>query len=164
MAEVLLAGIADTPVLFDGIGAADVFTAGILVNERRLTLLREGRIDELVEDIVGPEHDVPVMRDPSLFTRARALEKVSDEFRKFLDAADPMSSFYFWNRRRRDIGCSPFALLKRHCNKLHTPYLDPDLVRFLSGISPSITVDGRLHTDTISKAFPEFADIPYAHS
>jgi asparagine synthase (glutamine-hydrolysing) len=163
MAEALLAGIVDTPILFDGIGAADVFTAGVFLSERRLKLLQERRIDELVEDIVGAEDNVPVVRDTGLFTRQRALEKVNDEFRKYLDAADPISSFYFWNRTRRDIGCSAFALVRRHCDKLYTPYLDPDLVRFLSGISPTMTVDHRLHTDTIAKAFRTFADIPYAH-
>ena len=43
------------------------------------------------------------------------------------------------------------------------PYLDIDLFRFLSGIPDSATVDHELHTTTIRRAFPEFADIPYAH-
>lgn len=161
LAEALRAGIATTPVLFEGIGG-DVLSAGPYLTEIRLKLLREDRIDELVEEIVGPEEDLPVLRDVKPFSRHRALEKVNEEFRRHLRTADPISSFFFWNKTRRDIGCSPFALMKQHCHKLYAPYLDADLVRFLSGVSPSVTADHNLHTDAIARAFPNFADVPYA--
>ena len=161
LAEALSAGIATTPVLFEGIGG-DVLSAGPYLTEVRLRLLREHRIDELVEEIVGPEEDLAVVRNVKLFSRQRALEKVNEEFRRHLRAADPISSFFFWNKTRRDIACAPFALMQQHCQKLYAPYLDSDLVRFLSGISPSVTADHNLHTDAIVRAFPNFADMPYA--
>jgi asparagine synthase (glutamine-hydrolysing) len=160
MMEAIAGGMVTTPVIFDGLGG-DVLSAGEFLTARRLKLLNESRIDELVEDIVGSGEKVMVVRQPSLFPRWRALDKVSEEFRKHLRAPDPISSFYFWNRTRRDTGCSALALL-RSSSEVHTPYLDPDLSRYLAGIPPSMTVDHQLHTDTIRKAFPQHANIAYA--
>ncbi len=159
LTEAVLKGMAETPVLFDGIGG-DVLSAGTFLTEERVKLLAENRIDELVEHLVLK--NLPAIRDLSLFPRQRALEKVSEELRKHLKAPDPISSFYFWNRTRRDIGSSAFALLRQRGQTVYAPFLDPDLSRFLAGLRPSITVDHRLHTDVIARAYPEHADIPYA--
>jgi hypothetical protein len=161
MTEAVLSGIVETPVLFDGIGG-DVLSAGLFLTPLRVKLLEQCRTDELVEDIVG--ETLPTLKDTSLFPRSRALEKVSEEFRKHLAAPDPISSFYFWNRTRRDIGSSAFALLRQRGQTVYAPYLDPDLSRYLAGLKPSTTVDHQLHTDVITKAFPDWADIPYAPS
>jgi len=161
MIEAILGGLVTTAAVFDGIGG-DVLSAGLFLNERRLKLLNEARFDELVEDIVGPEENVVAVRETSLFPRRRALERVSEEFRKHLQAPDPISSFYFWNRTRRDIGCSAFTLLRSRSQTVHAPYLDPDMCRYLAGIPPSMTVDHNLHSDTIRKAFPQYAGIVYA--
>ncbi|HLH03206.1 MAG TPA: asparagine synthase C-terminal domain-containing protein [Bryobacteraceae bacterium] len=161
MTEAVLSGLAETPVLFDGIGG-DVLSAGLFLTAHRVHLLEQHRIDELVDDIVGKT--LPTLRNPSLFPRQRALEKVNEEFRKHLAAPDPISSFYFWNRTRRDIGSSAFALLRQRGQTVFAPYLDRDLSRFLAGLTPSLTVDHQLHTDVIARAFPQWADIPYASS
>jgi hypothetical protein len=160
LAEAVLDGVADSPVLFDGIGG-DVLSAGLFLTEQRVKLLAENRIDELVEDIVG-RNQLLMFRDTSLFPLQRALEKVNEEFRKHLGAPDPISSFYFWNRTRRDIGCAAFALLRQGQKTVFAPYLDPDLCSFLAGLQPAITSDHQLHTQVIAKAYPEYADIPYA--
>jgi hypothetical protein len=43
-----------------------------------------------------------------------------------------------------------------------TPYLEPTLFEFLSRIPPEFTWDHDLHTETIARAYPEWADIPYS--
>jgi hypothetical protein len=161
MAEAVLNGVIDTPVIFDGIGG-DVLSAGLFLNDKRVQLLNQNRLDELVEEIVGP-YNLFMFRDPSLFPRSKALEKVDEELRKHLKAPDPISSFYFWNRTRRDIGCSAFALLKANREAVFAPFLDPDLCSFLAGLPPSVTCDHQLHTEVIAKAYPQYAGIPYAH-
>lgn len=125
-----------------------------------MKLLTEDRIDQLVDELVGKKFTLH--SKPITFPRQRALEKVNEEFRKHLKAPDPISSFYFWNRTRRDIGSSAFALLRQRGQTVYAPFLDPDLSRFLAGLQPSMTVDHTLHTDVISRAFPEYADIPHA--
>jgi asparagine synthase (glutamine-hydrolysing) len=161
MAAAVFNGFAKGRILFDGIGG-DVLSAGLFLTPRRMMLLEENRIDELVEDIAGPEEHIFGVDNKWLFPRWRALDKVNEEFRKHLSAVDPISSFFFWNRTRRDIGCSTFRLLRYGVRTVHTPYLDPDLTAFLAGLPPSMTGDHALHGDTIARAFPEFADVPYA--
>ena len=161
MAEAVYNGMANGHVIYDGIGG-DVLSAGLFLSEKRVRLLNEGHIDELVEDIVGPNEKVFGVDDPTVFPRWRAVEKVSEEFRRHLNAPDPISSFYFWNRTRRDIGCSPFALLQEKAKQVHTPYLDSEVVTFLAGLPPEITVDHHLHRDVIARGYPEFNDVPYA--
>jgi asparagine synthase (glutamine-hydrolysing) len=109
MAEAIMAGLVRKRVVFDGIGG-DVLSAGRFMTDARFQMLRCRRFDELVEDIVGPDETVFGIDDDTLFRRWRAVEKVNDEFRKRLGAPDPVSSFYFWNRTRRDIGCSAFSI------------------------------------------------------
>jgi hypothetical protein len=161
MAEAVMAGLVKRTVVFDGI-AGDVLSAGLFLTDARIQMLMRGRLDELVEDIVGPEENVFGVDDETLFPRWRALEKVSEEFRKHLGAPDPISSFYFWNRTRRDIGCSPFKLLRLSAQGVHTPYLDPEVCRFLASLPPSVTVSHTLHAETITRAYPDFAHISYA--
>ncbi len=161
LTEAILEGIAETPVLFDGIGG-DVLSAGAFLTDKLVALLTENRIDELVESLVS--YNLPAIRNVSLFPKERALEKVNEEFRKHLAAPDPISSFYFWNRIRRDIGSSAFALLRQRGQTVYAPYLDPDLSRFMAGLTPAMTANHRLHSDVIAKAYPEYADIPYAET
>jgi hypothetical protein len=96
-----------------------------------------------------------------MFPREDALHRVSTEFRRHLAAPDPISSFYFWTRTRRDIGASAFGLLRPNGQTMFAPYLDADLFRFLASLPASMNVDHQFHTDTIARAYPEFNDVPY---
>lgn len=163
MAEAVLAGLVKNRVIFDGI-AGDVLSRGHFLNEARLEMLAYNRIDELVEDIIGPQQTLFGIDDHTLFPRWRAVEKVNEEFRKHLGAPDPIASFYFWNRTRRDVGCSAFRLLRHSAKTVHMPYLDSELCRFLASLSPRLTAGQTLHAETIAAAYPQFAHIPYAKS
>ena len=56
------------------------------------------------------------------------------------------------------------------CGLLHKvptvyyPFLDHVLYDFLTSIPPSMLADGTFHTDTLLRAFPEVAHIPFAES
>jgi hypothetical protein len=154
--------IAGYDAMYDGIGG-DVLSAGLFLTQQNTTLLEQGKTDELVETIVGPHERVPLLRDSSLFPRSDALERVSQEFRRHLVAPDPISSFYFWNRTRRDIAAAPFALLRPVGRQVLTPYLDSDLFALLYSLPPSMTRDKQLHDEAITKAYPDFSDVPYGH-
>ena len=84
------------------------------------------------------------------------------EISRHLHTANPVSSFYFWNRTRRDIAESAFALLVSQGRQVHAPFLDWDLFQLLASLPAQMTVDHRLHTDVIRKAFPEVAHIGFA--
>jgi hypothetical protein len=41
------------------------------------------------------------------------------------------------------------------------PYLEPELYDFLASLPAEMLLDHAFHTDTISRTYPEYADIPY---
>jgi hypothetical protein len=92
-------------------------------------------------------------------TLERARARLSREVAAHMDAANPIGSFYFWNRTRREIALGPYALMRDLT--VYAPYLDADLFDLLAGLPAPLLMDRRLHTDAIAKAYPAFADVPY---
>lgn len=92
---------------------------------------------------------------------ALARERLGREIERHLASPNPVTSFYFWNRTRRTVALPPFALL-RDIPDVYAPYLDHDLFDFLVTLPADMLMDHAFHTDTIARAYPDFADIPYA--
>jgi len=149
---------------YDGIGGDILSGQPARVDSRKVALVEEGRIEELAELLVssGPLY---LVKNPALFPRREeAVALVHAEISRHLDAVNPVKSFYFWNRTRRDIAESAFALLVSPGQQVHAPYLDSDLFQLLASLPAQMTIDRRLHTDAMHKAFPEFANIGFASS
>src|SRR5690606_17873402 len=72
---------------------------------------------------------------------------------------NPSRSFYFWNRTRREIALQPFALFNGL--RVETPFLDEKVWDFLDGLPFEMVADQRFHTETILRAYPEYAHIPF---
>lgn len=144
---------------WDGI-AGDVLSAGLFLRERNLQMFRNNRLDELADSLI-PTGRVPYFRDQSLFVRTDAVNAVRVELAKHKQAPNPVGSFYFWNRTRIQIAASTFGLLSPNDQPILTPYLDRELWNFLSALPAEMLIDHKLHTDAISRGYPEFADIPY---
>jgi hypothetical protein len=77
-----------------------------------------------------------------------------------MDAPNPIASFFFWNRTRREIALAPFALLGGRA-VVFTPYLDHHLFDFLSSLPLSLLDDQRFHSDTIAQAYPHASSLRY---
>ena len=155
---------------YDGIGG-DVLSAGLFLNRQRLALFHAGQFDELalllMKEFAGWNHvDEPVVE--AFLTRdgykkmhlTVAAERLVCELQKHADEPNPVSSFFFWNRTRREIALSPYGIFKEVGNAL-TPYLDAELFDFLSSLRASFFLDHSFHTETIARAYPAFATIPY---
>jgi asparagine synthase (glutamine-hydrolysing) len=148
--------------LFDGIGG-DVLSAGLFLDEKRLRLFEGGRLRDLGECVLGNEGYLPGLLSAAAyrrFNRELALDRVVGELGRHVDAANPVGSFYFWNRTRRCVALGPFGILNRACS-VFTPYLDPDVHGLLASLPAAMFLDHRFHADTIARAFPRFAEIPY---
>ncbi|MGD2093766.1 MAG: hypothetical protein PVH77_02040 [Phycisphaerales bacterium] len=150
---------------YEGIGG-DILSAGLFVDKNKLGLFRQGKYELLAEHLMPEKKEIllqelikpDIMKD---MKREKAVAKLAEELQNHTYAPNPVSSFYFWNRTRRSIALCPFAL----CNGvdyLYTPYLDKEVFDFLTSISGDIFVDSTFHRDTISQAFTEYIDIPYA--
>jgi asparagine synthase (glutamine-hydrolysing) len=131
------------------------------MTERNVSLFEQGRLDELAEDLTL-KGDIPLAIDPSLFPRDAALQRVYSELRKHIKAANPVGSFYFWSRTRRDIGSSAFGIVGGDGREVITPFLDRKLWTLLAGLPARMLLSRTFHTDTIARSFPEAAKLPYA--
>jgi hypothetical protein len=98
----------------------------------------------------------------SLVTRDRAIARLVPELATHIAAPNPVSSFFFWNRTRREIALGPYGVMQGLT--VYAPYLDRDVFDLLASLPAALVMDRRLHTDVIARAYPHVADIPYAVS
>jgi asparagine synthase (glutamine-hydrolysing) len=147
--------------MWDGI-AGDMLSAGLQLTPERVQMLRESRIDKLVRSFFECLGPIAGVRDQSLFSVDDALHRVSEEFRRHLNQPNPITAFFLWCRTRRIIAEAPYSTLNDGSVQVLAPYLDDELFHLLYSLPPEMTVDHKLHDDAIARAFPEFADMPYA--
>ena len=149
--------------VFDGIGG-DVLSAGLFLDQERVTLASEGRLTELADLILGPETTLKSVCARGMYermSRDAARSRVVIELERHTNAANPVGSFYFWNRTRRDIALIPYAMMS--CVPfVIAPYLDWDLFEFLSSLPASRLLSKGFHGQVIAKAYPEFGTLGYA--
>ena len=158
-------------VAFDGL-AGDVMSAGLFNSLERDRLFREGRIESLAADLLaafnggGGFHDDMLGRAlgaPALerFSRRLAIERLVRELGRHAAAPNPVASFCFLNRTRRDISLVPFRVYAG-VPTVHCPYLDRELVDFLASLPAELVVSHSFHRETIDHAFPRWRSLPYA--
>ncbi|MCB1389029.1 MAG: hypothetical protein KDK12_07815 [Rhodobacteraceae bacterium] len=92
---------------------------------------------------------------------AAAIERIAAAVRAYDDAPDPYQAFWFWHRTRREISFVSTAVMGGAA-MVFCPYLDPDFVDFGLSLPWSVTCDQKLHDDAIFRAYPAYADIPFA--
>ncbi|MCZ4351250.1 hypothetical protein O4H61_01860 [Roseovarius aestuarii] len=100
--------------------------------------------------LYSPGHD-----DEVLDYVGRALEK-------YADAPDPYQVFWMYHRTRREINFVPQSILSPS-QTVFCPYLDDDFASFCLSLPYSVTKDQKLHHDCMAQAYPDYADIPFAH-
>jgi asparagine synthase (glutamine-hydrolysing) len=164
-----LAGRAD--LVFDGIGG-DVLCAGLFLDTERVRLFRNGQLAALADQLLsgfngGGGYDEETLRrafgprELQRFSRSAAVERLTAELSRHAGAANPMTSFAFFNRTRRDIALIPLVLLAPIV-AVQCPYLDDDFYDFMASLPPEMLLDRQFHADCITRAFPRGARIPYA--
>ncbi len=149
---------------YDGI-AGDVLSQSMFHRQDLWDSYREGRFDELANNILGDE----AYKLPAIFgeihdaeqLRHEVHERLVGELKRYAEATNPISMFYFWNRTRRDIALSPFGI-SHHIERCFCPYLDHQLYDFLTSLPLTIFQDKKFHTETINRAYPKYAYIAYA--
>ena len=151
--------------VYDGIGG-DVLSAGLLLTAERLELFRSGRLEALARHLL--DADAYYDRRPFAGEVSRrlgtdvAVERLVRELGRHVEAANPVGSFFFWNRTRRKIAMSPYRLLARAGADVFAPYLDHDVFDLLSGLPAEFFLDHAFHTEAIHRAYPRHADIPFS--
>jgi hypothetical protein len=145
-------------VLSDILGAGDATPA-------HSELYEQGRFADLAATItpnLGWALDKLVVPDVMRrFRQAPAGELLTNELARHRHAQNPIASFYFWNRTRREVALIPYALLANG-PRVHCPFVDRDLYDLLTGLPWRSVADNNLHTEAIHRAYPEFADVPFS--
>ena len=152
-------------LLFDGI-AGDILSAGLFLNAEVLSLHYEGKFEALAERLLGEERVFHSVLNPSFYERVsrdRASARLVKELKRHEGLHNPISQFTFWNRTRRSIAVSPYAILAKVA-AVDSPYLDHDLFDFLAGLPVDQIIDRKFHEETIRSTYPRFADIPFSGS
>jgi asparagine synthase (glutamine-hydrolysing) len=168
----MIDALRSTTTVYDGLGGAlsapstllsravlDLFEAGRHVELARRLLDAFSLYDEaFLRNAVAPQHREEMSRD-------RAVARLAIELARHAAAPDPVKSFEFWNRLRRERALVPYALMRR-VPAVYTPYLDRDVYDFMMALAPTVlspalaAADRSFHSDAIRLAFPEHAHLP----
>lgn len=92
--------------------------------------------------------------------RERAAALLQREVGRHLDAPNPVGSFFFWNRTRREIALSPYAILNQD-RTVFAPYLDHGVFSLLASLPSGFFEDFQFHTEAIARAYPEARNLRY---
>jgi asparagine synthase (glutamine-hydrolysing) len=157
-----------TPLTYDGLGGDALSQSPYLhlAREQPWVHGREGELARWLLETGRRDRYLPGLLSAGqaeLLGSRRAADRLAAELRRHGAAAVPLRSFYFWNRTRRAIAANTFSLLGRGgALRVHTPFLDHDLYDLLASLPFPVLGDGRFHTETILRAYPRYAHLPFA--
>ena len=159
--------------LYDGLGGA-LSVPNRFLSREALDLFEAGKTRELAGRLLQSlaRSDEPflmgVLRAP--FRKAlsfdRAVGHFAEELERHRAAPDPIKSFNFWNRIRRELALVPYGMM-RGVPTVYSPYLDHHLYDFLSSLAPEVmsptlsASDKSFHSEAVLRGYPRFAHIPF---
>ena len=88
---------------------------------------------------------------------------VADAIAAYADAPDPYQMFWLMHRTRREISFVANGILSP-AQAVFTPYLDTDFVEFCTSLPYAVTRSQTLHDEAIHRAYPAYADVPFAEA
>jgi len=152
-------------LVFDGL-AGDVLSQSQRLDPDLHRLFVERRWDAVADRVLGDAVSIEPALNALLtpdavarFSRGAAAARVAAEAATHGGAPNPIASFYFFSRMRREIALAPYALVDA---RVSTPFLDAAIVNLLLAAPFDVVRDRRLHTDAIERRYPQFARIPFA--
>lgn len=147
--------------IYDGLGGS-IFDRGFQLTETRLNLCDAGRLHELADDLMIKENTLSMLSHTlkTQCPRELAISRLTDELRIHADTPNPIDSFLFWTRTRRSSVLSSYRVLDASHTVL-CPFIDLALVNHLASLPGRMMLDHNFHDETIHRAFPQYAHIPF---
>lgn len=150
-------------LVFDGIGG-DVLSGRLFATEDNIEAIMSGEPERFFRSLfLLDEPTLASLLGRGAYSRLGpdlASDRLDREYRIHERAPNPLSSFIFWNRTRREIALVPCCILSRM--EVALPYLYPSVFDFLSSLPLDLTADRRFHADTIAAFYPRWREIPYS--
>ena len=153
----------EVTTVYDGAGG-DVLSAGLFSTPERIQMYDSGRLGDFAQTMFKNEEAITVLLARDKYHRLNqelARERLVRELQIHCSAPNPIASFFFFNRTRRCTAVVPYTLAPEQSHA-YLPYLDHDVFDFLMSIRAEVFVDYSLHTDAIQRAYPKYAQIPFA--
>jgi asparagine synthase (glutamine-hydrolysing) len=147
--------------IYDGLGGS-IFDRGFQLTETRLAHCEAGRLHELADDLMLKE-DTLSMLSHTLKTqcpRELAIAHLTEELRIHINTPNPIDSFLFWTRTRRESVLSSYRVLDAS-HTVFCPFIDLPLVNHLASLPGRMMLDHDFHDETIHRGFPQYAHIPF---
>lgn len=155
-----------TPCTYDGI-AGDVLSQSKFLSVELDAAFRSGNLDTACNALMGREASSysglrGLLKGPlkACLDPGTAKARLTRELVRHLDAPNPVGSFIFWNRTRREIALAPYCLLSG-VPRVYAPFVDHELFDFLRTLPSGMLMDHRFHDDAIARAYPHYAGVPY---
>lgn len=150
--------------IYDGLGGDTPSTTEVFQTPERLKLFRAGRLEELCDGIIGRSDAVTkfLTREAAQrFGYERAKSRFLNELSFHENTPNPVASFFFWNRTRRNLALAPYAVFG-HVPQVYSPFLDADVLSLVMSLPAENQLDFHFRDDVISTAFPEYQHVPFA--
>jgi asparagine synthase (glutamine-hydrolysing) len=152
--------------VFDGI-AGDVLSAAhflspetLKANDAGVSGMTAYMLDQYDRSIEHSLRRILSKQAHARFSREKAEARIQEEARHDVNAPDPMSAFFLWNRTRREIALSSCALCPSGTT-VEMPYLDEAIYSLFSSLDVTITMDHRLHEEVIASTYPKYSGLGY---
>ncbi len=146
---------------FDGLGG-DVLSNGLFYDPELVAAIDADDPGRMAERLLAKNRDLPYLSPAwqERFSWERARARLAGEIARHLPAPNPIASFFFWNRTRREVSLAPFVLASPI--PVATPYLDPELLDFFLGLPLDPYGVPGFHDRVIERTFPQHARFRYS--
>jgi hypothetical protein len=144
-------------------GLAGGWVRNNMLRRHRLAAWRAGHLEAMARELLAGRvdpHRFLAREVRGRFAFDRALEALVANMRQHAEAPDPIITFAFWAMERENA-LVPHGLYSG-VPKVFAPYLDHELFDFLASIPAELKLDHRLHGEAIRRAYPRYAEIPFA--
>jgi len=151
-------------LLLDGIGG-DVLSNGLFFDQELLHAFHDKDLSRAAEIVIGSRGELPYLtselRHELCWDRAAA--HVKEELTRHRDSLNPIRSFYFWNRTRREISLSPICMAAQ-VTDAGMPYLAPELVDFFFSLPVDCYGPPGFHDEVIAYRYAQSCTVRYEKS
>ncbi|WP_018994406.1 asparagine synthase-related protein [Thioalkalivibrio sp. ALJ2] len=151
----------DGPV-FDGL-AGDILSNGNYFDARMAECLDAGDLAGATNRLLAGGSYTAFLKRPfqERWGIQIAREAINRELSAHAGAPDPVKSFLFWSRIRREIALLPIAMAGQQ-HAVCLPYQDPDVLAFLLSLPWQSFAMRAFHDEVIKSHYPHAAHIPYS--